>query len=158
MTAVGFKQPLGGATAGAAPEASAPSEVAERRRRQVAALVTRASYEFRRGEFERARMLGKYLRDVERSPEGIKILAIASHQLGDEDTAWAHYPAALEAFPGDLNVVVGFAELCLQRIELDKAHGLLRHALELDPEARHPAGAKARLLIMRADKQAAASR
>ena len=143
---VGFKQPLKGEDKGPS------SSLAERKQKQIEALAQRATYEFRHGQFERARMLGKYLHDVEGSPEGAKILAIASHQLGDEDAAWQHYPTAYEAFPKDLNVIVGFAELCLNRIELEKAKELLQLALELDPEARHPSGAKARLLIMRAEQ------
>jgi Tfp pilus assembly protein PilF len=143
---VGFKQPLKGE------DKTAPVSAEERKQKQIDALAQRATFEFRRGQFERARMLGKYLHDVERAPEGTKILAIASHQLGDEDAAWLHYPAALEAYPADLNVIVGFAELCLNRIELTRARELLERALELDPEARHPSGAKARLLILRAEK------
>lgn len=142
---VGLRQPLKTDKGGG-------SNTAERREKQIEALVQRATYEFRRGQFERARMLGKYLHDVEKSPEGTRILAISSHQLGDEDSAWKFYPDALDAFPQDLNVVVGFAELCLNRIELARAKELLEKALELDPEARHPAGAKARMLIMRAEQ------
>ncbi len=141
---VGFKQPMKGPDKG-------PGG-GQHREKQIEALIQRATFEFRRGEHERARMLAKYLRDVEHSPDGTRIYALTSHQLGDEDSAWADYPAAYEAFPRDLNVIVGYAELCLNRIELDRAHELLTRALELDPEARHPAGAKARLLIVRAEK------
>jgi Tfp pilus assembly protein PilF len=144
--AVGFTQPLKG------PQKEDSGPPSDRRQKQLEALIQRATYEFRRGEHERARMLGKYLRDVESSPEGTRIYALCAHQLGDEDGAWANYPAALEAFPRDLNLIVGYAELCINRIELEKAHGLLTTALELDPEARHPAGAKARILILKAEK------
>lgn len=142
---VGLRQPLKG-------EEKSNAASMERREKQIEALVQRATYEFRRGQFERARMLGKYLHDVEKSPEGTRILAIASHQLGDEDAAWKFYPEAYDAFQTDLNVIVGYAELCLNRIELDRAKELLQKALELDPEARNPSGAKARLLIMRAEQ------
>lgn len=144
--AVGFKQPVKG------PGKEDDGSSGERRQRQLDALIQRATYEFRRGEHERARMLGKYLRDVESSPEGTRIYALCAHQLGDEDAAWQNYPSALEAFPRDLNLIVGYAELCINRIELEKAHELLKTALELDPEARHPAGAKARILIIKAEK------
>jgi uncharacterized protein HemY len=143
---VGFKQPLKGDDKGHV------STLSERKEKQIEALAQRATYEFRRGQFERARMLGKYLHDVEKSPEGTRILAIASHQLGDEDSAWRYYPEAYAAFADDLNVIVGYAELCLNRIELERAKELLERALQLDPDARHPSGAKARLLIMRAEK------
>jgi Tfp pilus assembly protein PilF len=143
---VGFKQPVKGASK------DDDGSGRDRREKQLEALIQRATYEFRRGEFERARMLAKYLRDVENSPEGTRIFALTSHQLGDEDAAWVDYPAAYEAFPRDLNVIVGYAELCISRVELQRAHDLLKSALELDPEARHPAGAKARVLILRAEK------
>ena len=71
VTGVGFKQPLKGE------DKSNPAAAAERKQKQIEALAQRATYEFRRGQFERARMLGKYLHDVERSPEGTKILSMA---------------------------------------------------------------------------------
>jgi tetratricopeptide (TPR) repeat protein len=148
---VGFKTPMKGEKRD---DAAGDAASKDKREKQAEALVARATYEFRRGEFERARMLAKYLKDIEGFPDGVRIFALCCHQMGDEDSAWEHYPAAYEAFPDDLNVIVGYAELCLSRIELQRAHELLTRALERDPDASHEAGAKARILILRAERAA----
>ncbi len=117
---------------------------------QVDALLARAYFEYQRQDFTKARALAQYLVTVFHHSEGEKLLAITAHKLGDEDTAAAHYPAAMEAFPSDLYVIVGYAELLLDKHSFDEAARLLAQAMELDPAAQHPAGARARILVLQA--------
>lgn len=117
---------------------------------QIDAMLARAHFEYQRERFDKAKALAQYLVTVFADDSGAKILAICAHKLGDEDTASKYYPQALNAFPTDLYVVVGYAELLLDKHQFSEAADLLRRAIELDPAAQHPAGARARVLILKA--------
>jgi Tfp pilus assembly protein PilF len=142
---VGLRKPLGA-------EAAAPAQA--QREEQRAVLLGRAYLEFEHGNFTNAAAIARYLAKVHDSSEAKKILATAAHASGDNETASAMYPAALEAFPTDLNLIVGFAELCLDHSRFNEAAAQLRRAIELDPDSAHPAGAKARLLVVKTQRLA----
>ena len=117
---------------------------------QIDAMLARAHFEYQRERFDKAKALAQYLVTVFGDDTGAKILAICAHKLGDEETAAKHYPQALRAFPTDLYVIVGYAELLLDAHQFGDAAKLLEKAMTLDPAAQHPAGARARVLILKA--------
>jgi hypothetical protein len=59
----------------------------------------------------------------------------------------------LAACPNDLELAAGFGELCLSLERFDEATVWLRLAMHLDAECRHPAGARARLLVVKHQKK-----
>ncbi|MCC6808718.1 MAG: tetratricopeptide repeat protein [Deltaproteobacteria bacterium] len=81
-------------------------------------------------------------------------LGAAAQQCEEDDEAIAAYERALVTAPDDLEVTVNLAELYLNRLVIDRAAKLLEKALALDPKIAHPAGMRARILIMKAKKQA----
>jgi Tfp pilus assembly protein PilF len=123
---------------------------------QIDGLLARAFFEYRRSDFKRARSMAQYLTTVYQVPEAYKIMAICAHKLGDEDAALQSYRQAIDITPDDLELRVGCGELCLGHHLFDEASKHLKRALELDPEARHPQGARARVLIAKAAAQAGA--
>jgi Flp pilus assembly protein TadD len=82
-------------------------------------------------------------------PELDRWLGAAAQKCDDDDLAMHAYTRALEATPNDVQVVVNLAELYLSSLRLDAARGLLERAVALDPDLRHPAGIRARMLIMK---------
>jgi cytochrome c-type biogenesis protein CcmH/NrfG len=60
----------------------------------------------------------------------------------------------LDHHPDDLFVVVNLAELYLNTLRIEPAAELLQRALKLDPDMKHPAGVRARVLIMKAKRHA----
>jgi cytochrome c-type biogenesis protein CcmH/NrfG len=88
------------------------------------------------------------------SPRIDRWLGAAAQQCEEDDEAIAAYERALAQKADDLEVVVNLAELYLNRVQVKKAAVLLERALQLDPQVKHPAGVRARVLIMKAKKQA----
>ncbi len=89
------------------------------------------------------------------SPLVDRWLGSAALRCAEENEAIEAYERALAHDPDDLEVVVNLAELYLNRVVIAKAAALLERALQLDPKVAHPAGIRARVLIMRAKKQVA---
>lgn len=117
---------------------------------QTDALLARAFFEYRRNEFKKAAAIARYLVTTQGHPEALRVFSSASHRAGDEAAAMETYPRALAAFPSDVALHVGYAELLLDRHDFGTAVTHLRSAIELDPTASHPAGARARILIVKA--------
>ncbi len=90
------------------------------------------------------------------SPLCDRWLGAAAQQCEEDEEAIAAYERALAHDPKDLEVTVNLAELYLNRLVIQRASALLAHALALDPEIAKPAGLRARVLVMRAKKQAGA--
>lgn len=89
-----------------------------------------------------------------KAPEVYRWLGAAAQGCEEDEEAIAAYERALLDAPDDLEVVVNLAELYLNRLVIKRAADLLKRALELDPKVSHPAGVRARVLIMKAKKQA----
>ena len=130
--------------------ATIPAEANKSRDLQTDALLARAAYEYRREDFKKAASIARYLVTTQGHSEAMRIFASASHRAGDDHAAIETYPRALQAFPEDLGLLVGYAELLLDRHDFEGAAKHLRRALELDPGAADPAGARARVLIVKA--------
>jgi tetratricopeptide (TPR) repeat protein len=88
------------------------------------------------------------------SPLADRWLGAAAQQCEEDEEAIAAYERALARAPDDLEVTVNLAELYLNRLVIQRAAILLERALALDPKISHPAGMRARVLIMKAKKQA----
>ena len=84
-------------------------------------------------------------------------LGSAAQLCEEDEEAIAAYERALKAAPDDLEVTVNLAELYLNRVKITEAAALLKRALALDPKITHPAGVRARVLIMKAKKQLGAA-
>jgi tetratricopeptide (TPR) repeat protein len=63
------------------------------------------------------------------------------------ETALECYDSALNLFPDDIHSLTNRGEIHLRLGSLNKASDDLRKAIELDPEQKHPAGNRARLLV-----------
>lgn len=81
-------------------------------------------------------------------------LGAAAQQCEEDEEAIAAYERALQHDEKDLEVTVNLAELYLNRLVIKRASVLLERALALDPKISNPAGLRARVLIMKAKKQA----
>ncbi len=110
-------------------------------------LVAQAYDELSRGRFDAAVLWSRVLVGAFSSAEGVRLLAVSAHLAGDLELAAETYPKALERFANDLYLIAGFAELCLDLGRFDEAADWLKRAIEADPTASHPAGARARLLV-----------
>jgi tetratricopeptide (TPR) repeat protein len=62
-------------------------------------------------------------------------------------TALECYDRALNLFPGDIHSLTNRAEIHLRLGSLEEAAADFRKAIEMDPERKHPAGNRARLLV-----------
>jgi tetratricopeptide (TPR) repeat protein len=80
-------------------------------------------------------------------------LGAAAQQCEEDEEAIAAYERALGSDANDIEVTVNLAELYLNQLAIEKAATLLKRALELDPKIQHPAGVRARVLIMKTKKQ-----
>ncbi len=110
-------------------------------------LVAQTYRELERGNGQAAVLWARILVGAFHDQQGLRLLAVSAHVAGDRERAASTYPRAREAFPAVVDLMSGFGELCLQRAQYDEAARWLRASIEADPEARHPAGSRARLLV-----------
>jgi len=112
------------------------------------ALASMGAFYFNKGDYDKALAVAHCVIAFRDTPADQRLLAAAAHQCGEDEEALAAYEKCLPAFANDLHVVVNLAELSLNHLKPARAAELLKHALELDPKAAHPAGIRARALIM----------
>lgn len=116
-------------------------------------LLERAFGEFKKGDLKMARTLAKFLCEAYADSDAYAILAASCHKLGEEREASDAYLHALQTKPDDLFLHVGFAELCINMVRYEEAAAHLKRCIELDPVAKHPAGAKARVLVLKVEEK-----
>jgi Flp pilus assembly protein TadD len=85
-----------------------------------------------------------------KSFEAWVLLGIAKARLKDLREAVLCFQRALEQRPDDLQTWVDLGEVCLGINDFHRAGKALGRAIELDPNAEHPAGRRARALAGRA--------
>lgn len=124
----------------------------ERQEEQRKKLLARAFTEHKAGNFKMAKTLAAFLCEAYADPDAYMVLAASAQKLGEEDLAFSAYEMALQAKPDDLSLNVGYAELCIKLMRYDAAEARLKHCIEKDPRAEHPAGAKARVLVLRVEQ------
>lgn len=112
------------------------------------ALASMGAFYFNKGDFEKALAVARCVLAFRDTPADQRLFAAAAHKNGDDDEALVAYEKCLPAFANDLHVIVNLAELSLNHLKPGRAAELLQRALELDPTASHPAGIRARALIM----------
>jgi Tfp pilus assembly protein PilF len=118
-------------------------------------LLTKAFFEFKQGNVGMAKTLAAFLCEAYADPDAYMVLAASAHKLGDEKVAADAYEAALTHKPDDLNLNVGYAELCIKLMRYDVAKKHIEHCFALDPKSQHPAGAKARVLVLKVEQMLA---
>ena len=119
------------------------------------ALASMGAFYFNKEQYEKALAVARCVLAFRDTPADQRLFAAAAHKCGTDDEALAAYEKCLPAFPNDLYVIVNCAELSLDHLKTARAAQLLKLALELDPQATHPAGVLARVLIMKAAQRLA---
>ena len=94
-----------------------------------------------------------------------EMAALLSARLDETDPrAWANlgairarakdHPGAVEAYlevlkrsPTDIEAWTNIGELYIVLLDFEKAAAALRQAMQLDPQAKHPAGRRARIVV-----------
>lgn len=117
--------------------------------RLVDAFVAEAYAAFDNKQYDRAALWARIVGAALGSNAGLKVVAVSLHLLGQHDNAKRAYEQALAAFPDDLYLIAGMGELLTDSGDFDGAYPFLLRAIERDPKAEHPAGARARLVVVR---------
>jgi tetratricopeptide (TPR) repeat protein len=76
-------------------------------------------------------------------------LASAYQLTNQTEKAVETYVEALQRAPANIYLLTNLAELLLNRGRLAEAHDLIKKAIALDPDSKHPAGLRARALAVK---------
>ncbi len=115
---------------------------------QVEAMLRAATLDFADGKHDRAeRILTAVVRLAPGDPRPYKLLGSVLFHLKKYQPAEATYTKALGFEPNDPFVLVALAELKFVLLKYVQALELLSQLRKVDPEAKHPASARARWLL-----------
>ena len=116
---------------------------------QYGAILMAGHTLFTEGRYEEARQLfeGLALLDA-KNPYNHGMLGAIYQRLGNVEAAIARYSKALSLFSNDIYSLTNRGELLLKTGKLQEAAEDLKKAIALDPEKKHPAANRARLLVI----------
>ncbi|HOB51985.1 MAG TPA: tetratricopeptide repeat protein [Acidobacteriota bacterium] len=115
--------------------------------RQTAALLHAGHILYTEGRWRQATDIFSGLAVLDpQNPYVHGMLGAIRQQAGDLPAAVAHYTRCLELAPGDPAAWTNRGEILLQAGRLEEAARDLAEAVARDPEGRHPAAHRARLL------------
>jgi Flp pilus assembly protein TadD len=117
--------------------------------KQVAALVLMSHTQFMQGQLQKAQSILEGLIVLDPSNAYAHGLLGAIYQKKEDSRmAVAHYSQALTLFPDDIDSLVNRGEIYLKTGLFQEAALDLKKAISLDPDRKHPAANRGRLLMM----------
>ena len=118
---------------------------------QIAAILVSGHNFFTKGRLAEARQIFEGLSVVDPNQPYVQTMLGAIYQQMEQyDRAICHYTAALKLNPGDINALTNRAEIYLKVGQFSEAASDLKKSIELDPDKKHPAAIRARLLSLMA--------
>jgi tetratricopeptide (TPR) repeat protein len=116
--------------------------------KQVAALLMVGHTLYSQGRFDDAKKIFEGLAALDsKNPYVNGILGAIYQKQEKYDIALARYSMALSLFPKDINSLSNRGEVWLKCGKLREAAEDFKAAIELDPDRKHPAANRARLLV-----------
>jgi tetratricopeptide (TPR) repeat protein len=112
------------------------------------ALAEYACLLYEQGKYESAKVIFEALGTINSSESNVQKYLGSIYQIQKKwDAAYYHYTQSLKTSPNDLFVIVNRGESLIQAQRPREAAEDLKRAVQLDPQGKHPAGRRARVLL-----------
>jgi tetratricopeptide (TPR) repeat protein len=116
---------------------------------QYAAILLAGHTLFNEGRLDEAKQLFEGLAGLDaKNPYIHGILGAIHQKQGNDEVAIARYTKALSIYGKDINSLTNRGELYLKHGKFQESANDLKRAIDLDPDKKHPAANRARLLVV----------